>query len=120
MDAERGTAHRARADYSPGSRRLAVEERPEEGQQLVAEVVPLEREADVRLEVAGDFAGVVVVTLELEGEHLPVRDRAPDRVGELDLPSRPGLGGVEGHEDIGGEDIAAEDGQVGRRLSDGR
>src|ERR1700674_4695881 len=100
MDAERGTAHRARADYSPGSRRLAVEEGPEEGQQLVAEVVPFEREADVRLEVPGDFAGIVVVALELEGEDPSVRDRAPDGVGELDLPTCPGRGGVERAEDI--------------------
>src|ERR1700694_4930698 len=123
MDAERGTAHRARRDYSPGSRLLAVEEGPEKGQQLVAEVVPFEREADVRLEVAGDFAGVVVVAFELEGEDLSVLDRAPDRVRELDLPACPGRGGVKSAEDVVGEDVAADDGEVGgcvahRRLLD--
>src|ERR1700730_14008790 len=120
MDAERGTAHRARADYSPGRRALAVEEGPQEGQQLVAQVVPLEGGADVPLEVAGDLAGVVVVAFELEGEDLAVRDRAPDGVGELDLSARPRLSGVERVEDVVGEDVAAEDGEVGRGIADRR
>src|SRR3981081_1411798 len=120
MDAERGTAHRAKGDYSPEPGFLTVEERAEEGHQLVAEVVPLERQADVRLEVAGDLPGVVVVALELERNDLAVGDRAPDRIGELEPAAGSRLGRVEGPEDVVGEHVAAEDGKVGGGFADGR
>src|ERR1700682_4897637 len=103
MDAKRGTAHRARADYSPVGGCLAVQEGAEKGQQLVAEVGPLEREADVRFEIAGYLAGVVVVALDLDRDHLAAADRAPDGVGKLDLASGPRLGGVERPENVVGE-----------------
>src|SRR6202022_803495 len=85
-----------------------------------AEVGPLEREADVRFEIAGYLAGVVVVALDLDRDHLAAADRAPDGVGELDLASGPRLGGVERPENVVGEDVAAEDGEIGGRLADRR
>src|SRR5260221_663441 len=120
MDAERGTAHRARLDYSPDRASSTIDQGAEKGQQLVAEAVPFEGEADIRLEVAGDLAGVVIVALELERDHLAAGDRAPDRVSELDLAALPGLGRVEGRENVVGENVAAEDGEVGRGFADRR
>ena len=82
-----------------------------------AQVRPLQRELHRRLQEAELVAGVVADALEAVAVDRPAcSQQAPQPVGELDLAARVAGRRLQGLEDVGRQDVAADDGQVGGRL----
>src|SRR5215213_7880332 len=77
-----------------------------------AGVVARERQLDRRLEPAHDRAGVVAPALELVRIDILVGDQRLDRVGQLDLTARAALGLLELLEDLRGQHVTTDDGEV--------
>src|SRR4026207_1661651 len=98
-------------------------EAAEVGPEVRREVGPLERDVDGRLEPAHRRAGVVAGALELVGVDRLLLHECLDGIGELDLAAGAALGLLELVEDLGGQDVAADDrearwGVLLRRLLD--
>src|SRR5450759_5491848 len=86
-----------------------LEKRP----QLVSELLSPHRQGQVRAEVAGHGARVVIVALELQGDDRVRSQSALDRIRELYLLASPRLATIELGQNRGGEDVAADDREVG-------
>src|SRR5688572_3030215 len=84
--------------------------------ELVTEVRPGEGEIHRGLEKAQLVAGVVAPPLELQGVDRPLLPEGAQPVGELDLATRVRRGLREDRKEVGGEDVAADDGEIRRRI----
>src|SRR6266542_3464875 len=82
----------------------------------VGEIRPREGDLHGGLEEAELFSRVVSAPLELHGIDRPAPAKRAEAVGELDLPAGVGQGLGEDRKEIRGEDVAADDGEVGRRV----
>src|SRR3981081_1954415 len=81
--------------------------------QLLPKALAPHGQGEVRPEVAGHGARVVVVAVKLEGNDRMRAQRALDRIGELDLRASPRLSAGQPCDERRGKDIAADDGEVG-------
>ena len=75
-----------------------------------------QREFDGRLEEAELVAGVVALAFEAVGVDRAAAQQVLEGVGELDFAARARVDRLQRVEDLGRQDVAADDGQVGRRL----
>ena len=80
------------------------------------EVLSLQRELDHRLQESELVAGVVADAINLVGVERPALQQRAQTVGQLNLAGRVALGRRERLEDVGRQDVAADDGEVGGRL----
>src|SRR2546423_3705900 len=78
------------------------------------EVGPVERELEVGSQEVDLHAGVVAAVREAAPDDRLLLQQQADGVGELELPAGSRLDAVEGVEDGGTEDVAADHGEVGR------
>ena len=83
---------------------------------LLGEIGPPQREVDHRLQESELVAGVVADALDLAGVDRPRLQQLAQAVGQLDLARPVALGRRQRGEDVGRQDVAADDRQVGRRL----
>ena len=88
----------------------------EVGRELVGEVGPPQREVDHRLQEPQLVAGVVADALHLAGVDRPRLQQLAQAVGQLDLAGAVALGRRQRREDVGRQDVAADDRQVRRRF----
>src|SRR6266436_4284432 len=82
----------------------------------IGEIRPRERDLHRGLEEAELFSRVVSAPLELDGVDRPAAAKRAEAVGELDLPAGVGHRLGEDRKEIRGEDVAADDSEVGRRI----
>src|SRR5512132_1589287 len=83
---------------------------------VVGEVGTGEGELDGGLEEAELVARVVALALELDRVHRAPRAERAQAVGELDLAALVGGGLGENSKDVGREDVATNDGEIGGRI----
>src|SRR5206468_4327839 len=103
--------------------RLAVEELPREGPQLLPVLRVGEGELDEGAEVTLEIADVEPALARRQAQApdlAPLADQQPDGVGQLNLAALARRGPREGVEDGRAEDVARRHRQVARRLGDGR
>src|SRR5207248_1323752 len=85
--------------------------------EVVAEHIVLQRVIDGRFQIPELLARVIALPLEDVAVEAAVRPhQAAQRVRELDLAAGAALGGLEDGKDLRREDVAADDGVVGRRI----
>src|SRR3972149_10348362 len=87
---------------------------------VVAQVVPLQRQGDIGLEKSGLAAAVKALAREAEPVQRRFAETGGDGVGELDLAARARLAAREMGEDLGHQDIAADNRARGRGRGGGR
>ena len=84
--------------------------------ELVGEVRPAQREVDDGFQEAELVAGVVADAFDLAGVDRPGLQQLAQAVGQLNLAGAIALGRGQRREDVGRQDVAADDRQVRRRF----
>ena len=77
---------------------------------------PPQREVHQRLQESQLVAGVVADAVDLAGVDRPLPQQPPQAVGQLDLARAIARRGFERREDVGRQDVAADDREVRRRV----
>ena len=91
-------------------------ERREIGRELLGEIRPPEREIHDCLEEPQLVAGVVPDALDFAGVNRPRLQQLAQAIGQLDFARPIALGCRQRRKDVGGQDVAADDGEVRRRF----
>ena len=103
-------------DVTASPRRLLQSKRRQIRRELLRQIGPPQREVHDGLQEAELVAGVVAHALDLAGVDRPRLEQLAQTVGQLDLAGPVALGRRERREDVGRQDVAADDGEVRRRL----
>src|SRR6185503_13938582 len=88
----------------------------EVGAEFVGQIGASQRELDRGLEKPELVAGVVAPALELDRVHRAAGAQHSQRVGQLDLAAGVRAGAGQKLEDLGRQHVAADDGQIRRRV----
>ena len=73
-------------------------------------------EFDGGFEEAEFVAGIVALAVEFEGINRTAAEQVAQGVGQLDLSARSSFDALDGFEDIGRQNVAADDGEIRGRV----